>query len=283
MAESILGAPVGAARFILAAPLKRSVDTDEMLRAVIEFLRIGRDQAPAKVRTSWGTIYRDDRFPRIHQANLGWVSVLPDEGPTKILEDLDQEFRGTAVPHRALVFEDAETAFEVQDEFVRLGFRPTAELALAKVGLPDCIVNPELEIRPAAEGTAEDDFRSVMMATEAGFGHSPAVLEQMWSLWRERSPRIGMTPYVAYLNGTPAGTVSVWPRGIFAWIDDVATHPNFRMKGVARTMIFEACKRAIEVRCEWVVLTSDLFDTPQEMYKTLGFEPIGEVRGFLRE
>jgi len=30
-------------------------------------------------------------------------------------------------------------------------------------------------------------------------------------------------------------------------------------------------------------LTADLFDTPKEMYKTLGFEPIGEVRGFVRE
>jgi ribosomal protein S18 acetylase RimI-like enzyme len=92
-----------------------------------------------------------------------------------------------------------------------------------------------------------------------------------------------MRPYVAYVDGTPAGTVSVWPRGTFGWIDDVATHPDFRMQGIGRTMIFEACKRAMEARCEWIVLISDLFDTPQEMYKTLGFEAIGEVRGFLRE
>jgi len=29
------------------------------------------------------------------------------------------------------------------------------------------------------------------------------------------------------------------------------------------------------------LLTADLFDTPKEMYKTLGFEAVGEVRGFL--
>ncbi|HEY5538276.1 MAG TPA: GNAT family N-acetyltransferase [Thermoplasmata archaeon] len=258
------------------------MDTTEMLRAVVEFLRTAREQAPTKKRTPWGTIYRDDRFPLIHQANLGWVSHLPADGPTKILADLDEAFRGTAVSHRTLLFEDAERAFEVQDELVPLGFRPTADLALAKVGLPDCIVNPDLELRPA-EGRASDDFRTIMMVTEAGFGYSPSVIEQMYGLWRDRSLHIGIRPYVAYLNGTPAGTISVWPRGVFAWIDDVATHPNFRMRGVARTMIFEACKRAIEARCEWVILTSDLFDTPQEMYQSLGFEPIGEVRGFLRE
>jgi GNAT superfamily N-acetyltransferase len=272
----------GHARFIRPGPLARPVDTDEMLRAVIEFLRVWREEAPLKERTSWGTIYRDDRFPLIHEANLGWVATPPEDGPAKLVEDLAKAFGGTAVPHQAFLFEDAQEAFEVQEEFVRLGFRPTAELALAKVGLPDCIVNPELDVRAASSGKAADNFRSLMAAVEAGFGYSSEVIDQLWGVWRERSQRVGMRPYVAYLNGTPAGTISMWPRGIFAWIDNVGTHPDYRMRGVGRTMIFEACRRAIEARCEWVLLTSDLFDTPQEMYKTLGFEPIGEVRGFLR-
>ena len=273
----------GHGRFIPSAPLAHAMDTDEMLRAVIDFLRIWREQAPVKVRTTWGTIYRDDRFPLIHQANLGWVATPPEGGSKKIIEDLGEAFRGTAVPHQALLFEDAERAFALQEEFVRLGFRPTAELALAKVGLPDCIVNPDLEVRPAAEGSALNDFRAISMAIDAGSGYSRRVIDQLWGLWRERSRHVGMRPYVAYLNGTAAGTISVWPRGIFAWIDNVATHPDFRMRGVGRTMLFQACKRAIEARCEWVVLISDLFDTPKEMYKSLGFEAIGEVRGFLRE
>jgi GNAT superfamily N-acetyltransferase len=254
-----------------------------MLRAVLDFLRTWREQAPTKVPTSWGTIYRDDRFPLLHMANLGWVSHPPTEGPTKIREDMAHAFRGSGVTHESVLFEDADRAFDAQDGFVRLGFRPTAELVLAKVGLPDCIVNPDLVIRPAADDKIAGDFRAVMGATEAAFGLSREVIDQLWSVWRERSRRVGMRPFVAYLDGTPAGTVSVWPRGKFAWIDDVATHPDFRMRGIGRTMIFEACKRAMEARCEWLVLISNLFDTPQEMYKTLGFEAIGEVRGFLRE
>src|SRR5207245_9426584 len=75
----------------------------------------------------------------------------------------------------------------------------------------------------------------------------------------------------------------VWARPPFAWIDDVETHPDFRLRGIARTMIFEACRRAASARCEWVLLTTDLFDTPKGMYRTLGFEPVGEVRGVVRE
>jgi GNAT superfamily N-acetyltransferase len=254
-----------------------------MLRAVVEFLRIWRDQAPKKQRTSWGTIYRDDRFPLIHQANVGWVASPAFRSPGEILGDLDESFRETEVRHRALLFEDAQEAFAVQEDFVRLGFRPSADLALAKVGLPDCIVNPDVEMRPISEGSAAEGFRSVTMAVKATFGYSPEVLEQLWHLRHERSQRVGMRRYLAFLDGVPAGTISMWPRGKFAWIDEVATHPDFRMRGVGRTMIFEACKRAAEAGCEWVVLTSDLFDTPQEMYMSLGFHPIGEVRGFLRE
>jgi len=275
--------PYTAVRFIPPAPLKTTVDTDELLREIIEFLRIWREQAPSRVSTSWGTIYRDDRFPSIHQANLGWVAALPDEGPAKILDDLASAFHGTSVRHQALLFEDAAEAYAVQEGLASQGFRPMAEVAMAKVGLPACIVNPEVEIRPAEAGATADDFRLLKIATEAAVGYGPEVVDQLWGFWHERAEQVGMRPFVAYLNGTPAGTISVWSRGPFAWIDDVATHPDFRLRGVARTMVFEACRRAASARCEWVLLTADLFDTPKEMYKTLGFAPIGEVRAFVRE
>ncbi|HYT16722.1 MAG TPA: hypothetical protein VEO18_00540, partial [Thermoplasmata archaeon] len=135
------------------------MDTDELLRAVVEFLRVWREQAPSQVSTSWGAIYRDERFSAIHQANLGWVASVPEGGSAKILADLDEAFRGSIVRHRSLLFEDAEKAYAVQEEMSGQGFRPVTDLAMAKVGLPACIVNPEVEIRPAAEGTAADDFR----------------------------------------------------------------------------------------------------------------------------
>src|SRR3989454_12322690 len=99
-----------------------------------------------------------------------------------------------------------------------------------------------------------------MMATEAGFGYSHEVIEQLWGLWRERSRAVGMRPYVAYLNGEPAGAGSIWPRGIFGWIDDVATHPHFRVRGVGRTMVFVGWKRARGGHFGWGWFISGLFD-----------------------
>src|SRR3989442_8416846 len=125
------------------------MDTDELLRAVVEFLRVWREQAPSRVSTSWGAIYRDDRFPLIHQANLGWVVSLPEEGPAKILADLASTFRDTAVPHQALLFEDAAQAYPGQEDLSRQAFPPSAELAITKGGRPACRVNPRGE-RPSS-------------------------------------------------------------------------------------------------------------------------------------
>src|SRR5207247_11346781 len=105
-----------AARFIPRAPFETAVDTDELLRAVIEFLRLWREQAPSHVSTSWGTIYRDERFRAIHQANLGWVASLPKQGPSKILADLAAAFRGTAVRRQALRSADAQETYAVRVE-----------------------------------------------------------------------------------------------------------------------------------------------------------------------
>src|SRR5437667_9952387 len=130
-----------AARFIPRVPFETAVDTDELLRAVIEFLRVWREQAPSRVPTSWGTIYRDERFHPIHQANLGWVASLPKEGPSKVLADLAEAFRGTALRHHAHPDEDAAEAYSVQADLAGQGFRPMSAVEMAKVGLPPCVAN----------------------------------------------------------------------------------------------------------------------------------------------
>jgi hypothetical protein len=41
--------------------------------------------------------------------------------------------------------------------------------------------------------------------------------------------------------GVPAATISLWSQGRFALVDDVAMTPEFRNRGVARTMISDIC------------------------------------------
>src|SRR3989442_2420145 len=108
-----------------AGSLRAPVDTDELLRAVVEFLRVWREQAPSRVSTSWGAIYRDERFSAIHQANLGWVASVPEGGSSNILADLYVAFRGSIALHRLFLFETAAIAYEMQYDHSHLGVPPS--------------------------------------------------------------------------------------------------------------------------------------------------------------
>jgi len=260
----------------------RSVDTRDLFRALLDFWRDGIEASVDVVRRPWGVITRAERYPTVFMANEALVASTPEEGVPRILADLDAVYAGSEIRHRRVWFEDAEEAFAAQDAFVEAEFKPSAEVAMARVGMPSCIVNPDVAIREAEAEVVEEDYRGIWSAMDEASGYDAKLSHDLYALGLERSRVLRTRRFVAYLNGEPAGIFLLWPRGRFALIDDVGTHPRFRMKGVGRTMIFEACHRAILERCEWTLLTADLFDTPQMMYKTLGFEPIGELRGFFR-
>ena len=258
------------------------MDTDVLLRAALDFQKSWVETGAEVTRTAWGAIVRDPRYPLIFMANHARVERPPKAGIEAILADLDAAFEGTPVRHRNVIFEDAQAAFESQEAFAARGFRPVADLVMARVGLPACITNPDLDVRPVGPEAPEDDYRRMRMRLFEGVGYGTEESRQLHAFARERGDALGLIPYVGYYRGEPAGTIALWPRGRFGLIEDVATMPEYRNRGVARSMIFDVSKRALSERCEYTVLFTDLLDSPQGMYRTLGYLPVGEVRSFLK-
>lgn len=273
---------MGQENFIPSLPFGTIVDTLELLRAAVDFQRRWVESGAEVRRTPYGAIVRTARFPLIYMANLAWVERLPREGIEPILEDLDAAFGGTAVAHRNVVFEDAQAAFENQEAFASRGFRPLADLVMARVGLPACITNSDLIVREVGTDASEDHYRRMRMRLFEGIGYPPEECRQLYEIAEERGAALGQKEFVGYYRDEPAGTIALWPRGRFGLIEDVATMPEFRGRGVARTMLFEISKRALSEGCEYTVLFTDPFDSPQVMYKTLGYLPVGEIRSFLK-
>ncbi len=258
------------------------MDTNDLLRTALGFQRTWAETGGEVTRTAYGAIVRTPRYPLIHMANLAWVERLPRGGTEEILADLDAAFEGTEVRHRNVVFEDAQLAFEHQEALAARGFRPLADLTMAQLGLPACIANPDLDLREVGAGAPEDDYRRLRMRLFEGVEYGAEESRQLYAIARERGAALGQTDFVGYFQGAPAGTISLWTRGGFGFIENVATMPEFRSRGVARTMLFLASKRALAARCEYTLLFTDLFDSPQAMYRTLGYFPVGEVRTFLK-
>jgi GNAT superfamily N-acetyltransferase len=264
------------------ALFERTVDTDTLLGEVQTFQRIWMETGGEAMRRPWGRIVRNLRYPRIHMANAGWIDRVPEGGIEAVLRDLDEAFDGTAVRHRYVLFRDPQEAFEQQESFANEGFQPFADLAMARLGLPVCISNPDLEMKETGSGPPPEEYEAVRRALNVSSGYDPEESEQLLALDRERAAALGAHRFLAYLHGRPAGTILLWTRGPFAFLEDVFTLPAFRMQGVARTMLFQASRMASRAGCEWTLLLTNLLDTPRVMYQTLGFVPIGEIRGFLR-
>jgi len=258
------------------------VNVGDLHRALIDLVRTWIETGVEVERTAYGAIVRDLRHPLVHEANLAWIERAPAGGPPSIVADMDRVFEGTPVRHRNLLFADAQVAYDQQEAFVGRGFQPLAELGMARVGLPSCIVNPELEVREVGAGATESHYRLVQTSLHAESGYTTEESRQLLEVEAERRRAVGDRAFVGYLTGELAGAFTLWPRGIFAMIGAVGTLPAFRMRGVGRTMIFDACQRALQERCEYSLLTTNVLEAPQAMYKTLGFEPVGELRGFLR-
>ena len=258
------------------------MDTDTLRSQALAFERTWVETGGHAEPRPWGRIVRNLRYPRIFMANLAWVHALPPEGPEPVLEDLEAAFEGTPVRHRQLIFEDAREAFDHQEALASRGFQPLSELVMARLGLPVCIANPDVALREVGPEAPPEQYAAVRRMVHASFGYDPEESEHLLALEHERAEAVGLQAYVGYVKDEPAGTISVWPRGPFALLEDVATLPRFRMQGVGRTMIFEAGKVALRDLCEWTLLTTNLLDAPQAMYRTLGYTPVGEIRSFLK-
>ncbi len=258
------------------------MDTRDLLRAALDFQRTWVEAGGEVIRTSYGEIARDPQHPMIFMANLALVERPPTGGVDEVLGDLEDVFMGTQVQHRNVVFEDAQAAFESQEAFVARGFRALGDLTMARLGLPACVTNPDLVVREVGTDAPEEDYRHMRTRLFEGLGFAAEESRQLYAVARQRGGALGQKTYVGYLQGRPAGTIALWPRGRFGFIQDVATMPEFRNRGVARSMLFDVSKRALSERCEYTLLFTDLFDSPQAMYKTLGYFPVGEVRSFLK-
>lgn len=78
-----------------------------------------------------------------------------------------------------------------------------------------------------------------------------------------------MNCYLAYLHGEPAGTAAILNDGEVASLEFVATLPQFRKQGVARSV----CQRAVDEAFlgKSKVITTRAFQPAKDLYKAMGF------------
>jgi ribosomal-protein-alanine N-acetyltransferase len=117
-------------------------------------------------------------------------------------------------------------------------------------------------------------------------------LDQMsFSLpWPERSFRFELTDnpasrcWVAEVDGKLAGMIVVWLLVDEAHVATLATHPDFRRRGIAKMLLSHALRKLLAEGARSSFLEVRVSNLPaQQMYRKFGYQEAGRKRGYYKD
>ena len=235
------------------------------------------------VRRPWGAILVAADYPAVHDANLAWVERLPKSGLPQVLLEHDEAMRAQGISFRRITFADPKAAFKVQKPLAGMGFQPTRDLAMVRLGTSTCIRNPDLEVREVDTPEEWEVFDAVLAELHAERGYSEEVSQALIDRFHERAPGLKERVYMGLFGGEGAGVATLVPREKLAFLGEVGTRPSFRRKGVARTLVEEVSNLGQQLGFPYVGLVTEWGnEAARTLYGSLGYQPVGEIRGFLK-
>lgn len=180
--------------------------------------------------------------------------------------------------HREVVVEDAVDGARLAPGFADLGFEVDRLLYMVHRREPDHA--PPLVARQASFG----ESRPVAIAAnlESHGGMAPEVAEILADFGAVAVDRADARFFVADVDGRPAACCELYLHEGVADIDNVHTLTPFRNRGGARAVVTEAIEAARAAGADLIWLLADASDWPRELYRKLGFDPIGECWQFTK-
>lgn len=227
---------------------------------------------------AYGTAYLDERFPLRYDSNLLWA-----EGPLEgvraadLAAECDRVLGGLGLEHRNLIVEDPEAGDRLAPGMTRLGYGWDRLLVMVHRRRPD---------RPAAAPVAEldaDGFVPIVaqMLRPDPYAISEEVVRQL-AEHRRVLGEAGARFFVAFDGDVPASRCELYLGTGIAQIEDVATLPEHRNRGLARAVVLRAIDAARAAGADLVFLHADEEDWPKGWYGRLGFDPLGRRSAFAR-
>jgi ribosomal protein S18 acetylase RimI-like enzyme len=242
---------------------ERATAFDEALRHAV---------AERLVESSVGTAFFADSLPRVWALN-----TLRVERRSASFEEIVAEANrlqgGAGLDHRRVLIMDEsagrklEEAFVAQewrtDAFVFMVWRRDSTRALDTTSVEE--VDSDV-IAPLRETILREWLTDV----------DDALVQQI----HEANLRVGRAGnarhFAVVVDGVAVSATELYSDGTTAQIEDVATDPDHRGQGHASAVVLRALEEARATGHEFVFLVADSRDWPKELYRRLGFDPVGE-------
>lgn len=223
----------------------------------------------------WGTLLRTPSLDAVWALN-GVIVHRPQ--PDLTLDDVEALFAARFGGRFASATLHAPSAAErIEREARERGWRVERELVMELRREPDRIADTsgvregtEAEVRALNDRWFADDFSS--QGAEA--------LRQLSEFgareWHARPTR-------AFVAGDGKAMCKLWSDGTTAQVEDVYTAAEARGQGHARALVTHAIVEARRGGHDLVFIVADADDTPQGLYRRLGFDPLAPITRVIRE
>ena len=124
----------------------------------------------------------------------------------------------------------------------------------------------------------EESLQTWANASTKGFGFPPAWESISFNLWTQLGLDLPMRNYVAFLNGKPVSTATVFHGGGAAGIYCVSTLPEARGRGIGAAITLQPLLEAREMGYRIGVLQSS--EMGFHVYRKLGFRHLCQIENF---
>jgi len=234
------------------------------------------------VRTSWGVVVADARYPLIFDANhAGVFEDTPDVSVAEIRAELEPRLRAVGATHEHIEFIDASRKTRALTDLLQEGVRPTEDVLMLFEGPA---TEPVSDARVEEVERPDEAFWAFYRRSRNEFGEtfSSDVVDQMVARDREVAIPAGLRFFAGFRSDEIAGFTSLMPLAGSAYIDNVVTLPEHRNRGVASATVTAAISASGALGARALFLFAEDGGAPARLYRRLGFRVLTKAMGFTR-
>jgi ribosomal protein S18 acetylase RimI-like enzyme len=218
-------------------------------------------------------------LPRVYSLNLLEVSDPQGLSAAELADEADRVQGAAGVPHRKLRVPHEAHAAGLAGAFATMGWQVQRHVAMAWRRDPD---------RPASAPVDEVDRAGIRPAQETYLRSEAFVTdEEILRQLLEQEPCIERAVSVRYfaarVDGEVVSYAKLYSDGRVGQVEDVATLPPHRRRGLARAVVLAAADASRADGHELTFIVADDDDWPKELYARLGFDRLGLVHNFIRQ
>jgi ribosomal protein S18 acetylase RimI-like enzyme len=242
---------------------------DELERALAFMARVDEGVATDVRAWSLGTALMTPELPRVWDASYFRVEDPGAEDGERVAAETLEAAGGAGLAHAAVVATDDEVASRLGPGLLSAGFEEVKFVLMALRHLPS---PPDVAI---AEASFADVAPSRRRITLEAFPGNAALADQLEELDRRLERTIGGRWFAIRERGEVASCAWLLGSNGVGQVENVATLPAHRGKGLARAVVSAAARASHASGNELTFVIADAGETTPELYRKTRFEPLG--------